>query len=99
VLQEFYVTVTRKIRKPLSPERAVALMDPYRTFPTVLTDYPLLVAAVELSVRYRISYRDGAIVAAAEALNASTLYTEDLNDGQLYGSVRVANPFSRPEVS
>jgi predicted nucleic acid-binding protein len=99
VLQEFYVTVTGRIRKPLPPERAVALMDQYRTFPTVLTDYPLIVAAVELSVRYGISYWDGAIVAAAEALNASTLYTEDLNDGQLYGSVRVANPFSRPEAS
>jgi predicted nucleic acid-binding protein len=27
VLQEFYVTVTRKIRKPVTPEVAVALMD------------------------------------------------------------------------
>jgi predicted nucleic acid-binding protein len=94
VLQEFYVTVTRKIRKPLAPERAVALMDEYRTFPTVATDYPLIVAAVELSIRYGISYWDGAIVAAAEALEAPTLYTEDLNDGQRYGSVRVVNPFA-----
>lgn len=97
VLQEFYVTVTRKIRKPLAPERAVALMDEYRVFPTVITDYPLIVAGVELSVRHGISYWDGAIIAAAEVLGASVLYTEDLNDGQLYGSVRVVNPFSRPE--
>lgn len=74
VLQEFYVTVTQKIRKPLAPERAVALMDEYRVFPTVPTDYPL-------------------IVAAAEALEAPILYTEDLNHGQRYGSVRVVNPF------
>jgi len=99
VLQEFYVTVTRKIRKPLAPERAVALMDEYRAFPTVPTDYPLIVAAVELSVRHGISYWDGAIIAAAEALEASTLYTEDVNDGQLYGSVRVANPFPGPEAT
>ena len=46
MLQEFYVTVTRKIRKPLSPEQAVALLDEYRVFPTVATDYPLIVAAV-----------------------------------------------------
>lgn len=93
VLQEFYVTVTRKIRKPLSPELAVALMSEYRVFPTVPTDYPLIVAAVELSIRYGISYWDGAIVAAAEALEAPTLYTEDLAHGQRYGNVRVLDPF------
>ena len=32
-------------------------------------------------------------LAAAEALGASTLYTEDLNDGQTYGAVRAVNPF------
>jgi predicted nucleic acid-binding protein len=93
VLQEFYVTVTRKIRKPMSPELAVALMDEYRVFPTVPTDYPLIVSAVELSLRYSISYWDGAIVAAAEALEARTLYTEDLSHGQRYGGVRAVNPF------
>jgi predicted nucleic acid-binding protein len=93
VLQEFYVTVTRKIRRPLAPERAVALMDEYRTFPMVPTDFPLIVAAIEVSLRYGISYWDGAIVAAAEALEVATLYTEDLNDGQRYGSVLVVNPF------
>lgn len=93
VLQEFYVTVTRKIRRPLSPERAVELLDEYRVFPTVPTDYALIVSAVELSLRYHISYWDGAVVAAAQALSAVTLYTEDLQHGQLYGSVRAHNPF------
>lgn len=93
VLQEFYVTVTRKIRRPLAPEQAVALLDEYRVFPTVPTDYPLIVAAVELSLRHGVSYWDGAILAAAEALEAPVLYTEDLNHGQLYGRVRAVNPF------
>jgi predicted nucleic acid-binding protein len=93
VLQEFYVTVTRKIRAPLSPEQAVALIDEYRVFPTVPTDYALIVAAVELSLRYRISYWDGAILAAAQALEAPVLYTEDLSHGQLYGRTRAVNPF------
>jgi predicted nucleic acid-binding protein len=93
VLQEFYVTVTRKIKKPLAPEQAVALMDQYRVFPVVATDYPLIVSGVELSLRYGISYWDGAILAAAEALEARVLYTEDLSHGQLYGSVRAVNPF------
>ena len=70
VLQEFYVTVTRKMKRPMTPERAVALMDEYRVFPTVPTDYPLVVSAVELSVKYGISYWDGAIIAAAQVLEA-----------------------------
>jgi predicted nucleic acid-binding protein len=94
VLQEFYVTVTRKFQKPLAPEAAIALMEAYRVFPTVPTDYPLIVSAVELSLTHGISYWDGAIVAAAEVLQADTLYTEDLNDGQLYGTVRAVNPFA-----
>ncbi len=93
VLQEFYVTVTRKIRTPLAPDLAVALMDEYRQFPMVPTDYPLIVSAVELSLRYGISYWDAAIVAAAEVLEASTLYTEDLHHGQRYGRVLAVNPF------
>jgi len=93
VLQEFYVAVTRKIRTPLAPELAVALMEEYRVFPTVPTDYPLIVSAVEISLRYGVSYWDGAILAAAEVLEAPILYTEDLSDGQRYGSVRAVNPF------
>lgn len=93
VLQEFYVTVTRKFKKPMTPQAAVALMDEYRVFPTVPTDYPLIVAAAELALKHRISYWDGAIIAAAEVLEAEVLYTEDLNHGQLYGKVRAMNPF------
>lgn len=95
VLQEFYVTITRKFEKPLSPQAATALMEAYRVFPTVPTDYALIVAAVELSLRHRVSYWDAAVIAAAEALGATVLYTEDLNHGQLYGTVRAVNPFAR----
>ena len=94
VLQEFYVTVTRKIKRPLAPELAVALDGPVPGCSrSVATDYPLIVSAVELSLRYGVAYWDGAILAAAEALEAKVLYTEDLSHGQLYGSVRAVNPF------
>jgi len=50
--------------------------------------------AIELSERYRISYWDAAILSTAQALGCGTVYSEDLNDGQLYQQVRVANPFN-----
>lgn len=46
-----------------------------------------------MAERYRISYWDGAILAAAESLGAPVVYTEDLNHGQDYGTVRAINPF------
>ena len=98
VLQEFYVNATRKIARPLAPHVALALLEQFRTFPVVWTDYPLIVAGIEASLRFGISYWDGAIIAAAERLGASTLYTEDLNHGQLYGSVQAVNPFLSDRV-
>ena len=100
VLQEFYVTVTRKIAKPLTPDSAVALLEEFKVFPTVPVDYALIVSGIEVSLAYGISYWDGTIVAAAGALGAPVLMTEDLNEGQSYGAVRVVNPFrdvSRPD--
>ena len=93
VLQEFYVTVTRKMRVPIEPSEALALLDLYRSFPLALTDYPLIVSGIETSLRWRISYWDGAIIAAAQSLGAEILFTEDLAHEQQYGSVRVVNPF------
>ena len=93
VLQEFYVNVTRKIARPLGADQAVALLEQFRCFPVVWTDYPLIVAGIEASLRFGISYWEGAIIAAAETLGASILYTEDLNHGQHYGSVQAVNPF------
>jgi predicted nucleic acid-binding protein len=49
--------------------------------------------AIEKSARYSISYWDAAVLSAAEALGCSLVYSEDLNDGQVYGTVRVKNPF------
>ena len=93
VLQEFYVTVTRKIEVPMSSEQALEWIEQLESFPCVAVDSSLVKIAAAVSERYQISYWDGAIVSAAQVLGAETLYTEDLSDGQRYGSVRVVNPF------
>lgn len=96
VMQEFYVTVCRKIERPLSAEQALEWIEQLEVFPCIAIDTSLVKIAVELSERYLISYWDGAIIAAAQALGAKTLYSEDLNDGQQYGTVQVCNPFRVP---
>lgn len=93
VLQEFYVVVTRKAAAKLKPDEALWWLDRFEPFPCVATDAALVRSAIAVSERFRISYWDGAVIAAAEQLKADTLYSEDLSHGQAYGSVRVVNPF------
>jgi predicted nucleic acid-binding protein len=94
VLQEFFVTVVRKASRPLSAARALEWIEQWAAFPCQPIDRELVQIAVVLSRRFAISYWDAAILAAAEALGSHTVYSEDLNDGQQYGQVRVVNPFS-----
>ena len=93
VLQEFYVTVVRKAADPLSAEQALEWIEQWAAFPCKAIDHQLVRIAIEQSERYAILYWDAAILAAAEALGAATVYSEDLSDGQRYGQVRVTNPF------
>ncbi|MFQ5740879.1 MAG: PIN domain-containing protein [Acidobacteriota bacterium] len=94
VLQEFYVTVTRKIAVPLSPDQAVEWIEELEAFPCLSIGSALVKIAVEVSLEHQISYWDAAIVAAAQTLGAPILYSEDLNDEQHYGPVQVRNPFA-----
>ena len=93
VLQEFLVTVTRKADRNLTTEQAMEWLDALTDRPCTAVDRELVVEAARIAERYKISYWDGAVVAAAARLSAPMLYSEDLNHGQDYGSVRVVNPF------
>jgi predicted nucleic acid-binding protein len=93
VLQEFYVNATRKVDFSMKPEIALEWIENLEEFPCLSVDPGLVKTAAAISVRHGLSYWDGAIVAAAEAMGARVLYTEDLNHGQDYGAVRAINPF------
>jgi len=94
VLQEFFVTVVRKAARPISAAQALEWIAHWSAFPCQTIDHRLVRIAIEQSERFKISYWDAAILAAAEALGTDTVYSEDLSHGQLYGRVRVVNPFT-----
>jgi hypothetical protein len=56
-------------------------------------DRDLLLAARETQRRYSIGWWDSLIVGAAQLQNCAVLLTEDLQDGMLFGSVTIRNPF------
>ena len=55
--------------------------------------HELIIAGVALRRRYQVSHWDATIIAAAQQLGCDTLYSEDLNHGQIYDNVRIVNPF------
>lgn len=96
VLAEFYVNAVKKYAVALSAEEVDEWMDTLSEFPVAPIDAALVRRAIALSRRFQISYWDAALVAAAERFDAPVLYTEDLSDGQTYGSVTAMNPFKTP---
>jgi predicted nucleic acid-binding protein len=93
VLQEFYVNATGKLAQTLPEAETMEFIRWLEQFPVVPIDMALFHQALEIRKRYRVSYWDAAILAAARTLGAATLYSEDLSHGQMYDGVRVVNPF------
>jgi predicted nucleic acid-binding protein len=54
----------------------------------------IMMAALEARQRFQLSYWDAAIIEASRSIGCTEVLSEDLNDGQDYGGVRVTNPFS-----
>ena len=91
VVQEFYAVATRKLG--MARDVAGRIVRSLLGLPLVVIDADSILTALAVEERYRISFWDALIVAAAEAARAQALYTEDLNDGQQYGQVVARNPF------
>jgi predicted nucleic acid-binding protein len=92
VLNECYANVTRKLRVP--PELAWEEIASYFAWRPLPLDEGLLRRAREIERRYRLSWWDSLIVAAAQLQDCLVLLTEDLQDGMVFGTLAVRSPFS-----
>jgi len=95
VLQEFFVTVTRKIATPLDPQTArqiVADLAQWRLHTPKASD---LLQAIDLQQNYQLAFWDAQVIQSATSLSCKQLLSEDLNHGQIYGEVQVINPFKK----
>jgi predicted nucleic acid-binding protein len=93
VLQEFYITLTRKLAIPLSTAVAKKTLRSYLSWEVVVNDGPILLHAIDIEEANKISFWDALIVAAAYAKNSTMLLTEDLNHGQNIEGILIHNPF------
>ena len=96
VLQELSVNLRRKAGQPLDVKATRDIVADYLTWQVVVNSGESILEALDLESRYRISFWDALVIQAAQASGAEVLYSEDLSDGQMYGSVRVVNPLQTP---
>ena len=94
VLQELFVTLTRKVSQPCSNDEALAVLEDLTAWPLMTIDYAAIRAAVRLASQATLSFWDALVVVAAARTGAAVLYTEDLIHGQEILGVRVSNPFA-----
>ena|SRR6516225_556117 len=94
VLQEFYVQATRDTKADrISHDQAVALITSWERFKVQEVTLAVMQSAFRIKKRFRISYWDAAIIEAARDAGCDVIYSEDLNDGQDFGGIRVKDPF------
>jgi len=94
VVQEFFNVALRRFARPMTVAEAEQyLATVFRPLLAIHSSQAVYVEALRLSERYRLSWYDALIVAAAIAGESTLLLSEDLQHGQRFGDLRVQNPF------
>ena len=93
VVQEFYVNVTRKISRPLTPASARGLIQNYLAWHVETNEPSTVLLASEIGERNLLSFWDALIVASASKAGADRILSEDLNHGQVIEGILIENPF------
>lgn len=93
VLQEYYVTVTHKLRPGLQKDAARADVQDLSAWRPAAIDVDGLEVAWSIEDRFGLSFWDSLIVAAAHVADCEVILTEDLQHGMDLDGVRVVDPF------
>ena len=94
VMQEFYVTVTRKVARPLPGDVAARIVADLAAWHVHVPEVADALDAIEIHRRYGISYWDALVIRSALGLGCQCIWSEDLNPGQAYADIPVLNPFT-----
>jgi len=92
-LQEFFNVAQKKLN--ISKEAAKEYVEFFAdNIPVVEISVPLILSAVDISIKSQFSFWDSLILSAADDTGCATVYSEDLNDQQIVGGARIQNPFA-----
>lgn len=93
VLNEFYANATRKLKPAMPAGDARAEVRRYQRWNPWLCDQATVEGAWAVESRFKLSWWDALIVAAAQQQGCSLLLSEDLQHEQTIDGVRILNPF------
>ena len=93
VLQEFYVTLSQKLPKPLPRKTVRELISAYQAWGVYSPKSEDILTASKLQDKYSLSFWDSLVLVAAQNSGAKKLYSEDMQHGQKIGDVTIQNPF------
>jgi predicted nucleic acid-binding protein len=91
VLQEYFVTATRKLGVPV--EIARRKVELFARFDLFLIGFEDILAAIDLHRLHGFSLWDALVVRAATRSGCSVLYSEDLQHGRRIDGLEIVNPF------
>lgn len=94
VLQEFFVTVTRKVAHPLSVDEAADRVREFATWKVFAPTANDVLGAIALQKQSKLNFWDAMVLQAAAESGCDVVWTEDLNDGQVIRGVRIRDPFA-----
>lgn len=94
VLQEFYVNVTRKLATPVARSTAREVVSSYAAWVREPTTSDTVLRAIDIAEMAQLMFWDALIVASAEEVQATYIYSEDLNAGQTIAGVKIFNPLA-----
>lgn len=94
VLSEYYVNLKRRGASGLTAEAAWEGVKLYLAWQPREIDEEVFLRAREIEQRFRISWWDSMVVAAAQVQDCAVLLTEDLQDGGVFDMLTVRSPFT-----
>jgi len=94
VVQEFFNVALRKFSQPMTAADAEQYLGAvFRPLLSVHSSPALFSEALLLQAKSRLSWYDSLIVSAAIEARCDLLYSEDLQHGQRFRNLQIANPF------
>jgi predicted nucleic acid-binding protein len=93
VLQELFVSLTQKIPMPIDGRKARTIIEDLCAWEVVANDEQAILGAIDLKMKYQLSFWDSLILEATHRSGATTLYSEDLSHGQQVEGMTIVNPF------
>jgi predicted nucleic acid-binding protein len=93
VLQELYVTLTKKVPKPIGPDIAKLIIQDLLQWNVIINDGTSILEAIDIQKQHRFGFWDALVVQAAIKGEAGVLLSEDFEPGRSFDGLTIRNPF------